>query len=252
MWFDSHCHLHLCDESDALDEIVARARAASVDDMVTVGIDVDSSRVSREIAVQYGLWFSAGVHPNSATEWDDDAGDTLQPLLGDARCVAVGETGLDFFREAAPRGAQKEAFRAQIGLAKKNDKALVIHTRESLAEALDLLEEDTPPERFVFHCWSGPWLDRALELGAFVSFAGNVSFPSAEDLREAARHVPVDRLLVETDSPFLSPMPARGRRNEPERVGLVGAAVAEARREDPAEVARVTRANARRLFGNDS
>ena len=252
MWFDSHCHLHLCAEPHGVGEIVERARAADVDDMVTIGIDVESSRLSQTIAAQHGIWFSAGLHPNSAGEWDDETAQVLESLMADDRCVAVGETGLDFYRDAAPRGAQEKAFRAQIDLAKRNDRALVIHTRDSLSEALDVLEEENPPGRLVFHCWSGPWLDRALELGAFVSFAGNVSFPSAGDLRAAAGRVPADRLLIETDSPFLSPAPKRGRPNEPERVALVGAAVAEARAETPSEVARRTHANAHRLFGKNA
>lgn len=248
MWFDSHCHLHLCAENSSLEEVVTRARAASVDKLVTIGIDAESSRQARDIAAQHDVWFAAGVHPNSASEWGDEAKEALEHLLADDRCVAVGETGLDFYRDAAPRVAQEEAFRAQIDLAKGKHKALVIHTRDSLAEALDLLEREEPPDRFVFHCWSGDLLDRALDLGAYVSFAGNVSFPSAGDLREAARRVPSNRLLIETDSPFLSPTPKRGRPNEPQRVTLVGEAVAEARGEGITEVARRTHDNALRLF----
>ena len=249
MWFDSHCHLHLCAEGAALEEVVQRARSAQVEEIVTVGIDAASSRAAQEIAARYELWFTAGVHPNSASQWGDGARTSVESLVADARCVAVGETGLDFYRDGAPRPVQAEAFRAHIRLAKDNDKALVIHTRQSLSETLDELEAEGPPDRFVFHCWSGSELDRALGLGAFISFAGNVSFPNAEDLRGAARRVPSDRLLVETDAPFLSPVPQRGRPNEPARVAFVGAAVAAARDETVEEVARRTRANARRLFG---
>ena len=249
MWFDSHCHLHLCAEGADLADVVERARAARVEEMVTIGIDPASSRTAREIATDFGIWFSAGMHPNSASQWDPGARGAIESLVADERCVAVGETGLDFYRDAAPRDAQEEAFRTHIELAKTSDKALVIHTRASLPEALDVLEAEGPPDRFVFHCWSGDQLERALDLGAFVSFAGNVSFPSAADLREAARRVPAEKLLVETDSPFLSPAPRRGRPNEPERVVLVGAAVAEARGDQPHDVARLTCANARRLFG---
>ena len=128
----------------------------------------------------------------------------------------------------------------------------MIHTRDSLHAALDVLDTEGAPDRLVFHCWSGAELDRALDLGSFVSFAGNVSFPSAEDLRDAARRVPPDRLLVETDAPFLSPVPKRGRPNEPSRVSFVGAAVAEARGEDEQDVAAYTTINARRLFAIDA
>lgn len=251
MWFDSHCHLHLCAEREPVDAIVERARAERVNGIVTIGIDVESSRQSAAIAHDNDLWFAAGVHPNSASDWDDTARAALEELIENPRCVAVGETGLDFYRDHAAPEDQDVAFRAHIDLAKRFDKALVIHTRDSLREALDVLEQVGPPERLVFHCWSGAELDRALALGSFVSFAGNVSFANAGDLRAAASRVPRDRLLVETDSPYLSPQPKRGRPNEPGRVALVGAAVAEARGEEPDEVARTTAANARRLFALD-
>ena len=217
--------------------------------MVTIGIDVESSRVARDLARDHGVWFAAGLHPNSADEWDGETGEALRSLAADERCVAIGETGLDFYRNGAPRDRQGEAFRAQIDLAKETDKALVIHTRDSLAEALEVLEECGAPDRLVFHCWSGAEVERALDLGAFISFAGNVSFPSAGDLRDATRIVPADRLLVETDAPFLSPQPKRGRPNEPARVAFVGAAVAAARDESEESVAERTSANARTLFG---
>ena len=251
MWFDSHCHLHLCAENEDVDNVVARARAEGVRQMVAIGIDVDSSRASAELASRHDVWFSAGVHPNSASEWDATAQGHVEALLNDSRCVAVGESGLDFYRDHATPEAQHEAFRAHIALAKRFDKALVIHTRNSLDEVLEVLEEVAPPDRLVFHCWSGDAVDRALELGAFVSFAGNVSFSNAQDLRDVAARVPAGRLLVETDSPFLSPVPKRGRPNEPARVALVGAAVAGARGEDPKDVAVLTSANARRLFALD-
>ncbi|MDQ4145644.1 MAG: TatD family hydrolase, partial [Actinomycetota bacterium] len=234
-------------------ELVARAILYGVEDLVAIGIDVASSQTSARLAHEHGIWFSAGVHPNSASEWDDRARDFMGTLLIDDRCVAVGETGLDFFRDHAAPEQQHAAFRAHIELSKRFEKALVIHTRESLVAALDVLEGEGPPARLVFHCWSGGAdLDRALGLGACISFAGNVSFPSAQDLRDAAARVPADRLLVETDSPFLSPVPKRGRPNEPARVALVGAAVAAARGQDEDEVARLTTANARRLFGIDT
>lgn len=252
MWFDSHSHLHLCAENDDLDGVVGRARAAGVDDMVAIGIDVDSSRESADIASRYEIFFSAGVHPNSASEWDDGAAAAIEGLLAHERCVAVGESGLDFYRDYATPEDQDVAFRAHIELAKRFDKALVIHTRDSLEQTLDVLEEVGPPTNLVFHCWSGaPGLDRALALDAYISFAGNVSFPSAQNLRDDAARVPQGRLLVETDAPFLSPVPQRGKPNEPARVALVGAAVAAARSTDEVALAASTSANARRLFGLD-
>ena len=251
MWFDSHCHLHLCEESGPLEELVTRARAARVSAMLTAGIDVGSSERSTELASSDGVFAAVGIHPNSATGWNEDARARIEALIGRPGVVAVGESGLDFFRDEAPREAQEEAFTAHIELARRHDKALIIHTRASVDAALDLLVSAGAPERVVFHCWSGDasQLERALTLGAFVSFAGNVSFPKSEELRAAARLVPDDRLLVETDSPFLSPAPRRGRPNEPANVVLVGSALAQTRRCEPGEIENMTARNARVVFG---
>jgi TatD DNase family protein len=221
--------------------------------MVTVGIDVASSRGVVELADGDLVWASVGIHPNSADELSDASLADLEELVADPHVVAVGESGLDFYRDEAPPNLQREAFAAHIRMAKDHDVALVIHTRASVGAALDFLEEQGPPHRFVFHCWSGneSELRRALDLGAHVSFAGNVTFKNAPDLRERAAEVPADRLLVETDAPFLAPVPNRGRPNEPAWVGLVGAAVAEARGEEASSVARTTESNARALFALD-
>lgn len=252
MWFDSHCHLHLC-ESGTPAHIVEAAAIAGVEAMVTIGTDVASSRRAVELAADRRVFAGVGVHPNSADEWSVDAAATIGELLSSEHVVAVGETGLDFYRDHVAPEVQRPAFQAHIDLAKRHDKALVIHTRSSIDAALDVLELQGPPERFVFHCWSGDeaQLARALELGATISFAGNVSFKNAQNLRDAAARVPEDRILVETDSPYLSPVPHRGKPNEPSRVAAVGAAVAIARRQDVATFARLTTANARRFFGID-
>jgi TatD DNase family protein len=249
VWFDSHCHLHLCEQAP-LRQLLSTASEAGVDRVVTIGIDEESSRRARDLAVANDLWFSAGVHPNQADEWKGSSQE-IEGLLGHPRCVAVGESGLDFYRVGAPREIQERAFADHIELAKRHDKALVIHTRDSLSAAFDVLRKAGAPERLVFHCWSGAPGDvrDALETGAYVSFAGNVSFPNAGSLREAAKLVPADRLLVETDSPYLSPVPRRGRHNEPANVAFVGAAVAEARDEPIEAIAEATAANAGRLFG---
>lgn len=219
--------------------------------MTTVGIDVASSRRAVAIANEHGLWATAGLHPNSAGDWTDDAGAAIEELLQHERVVGVGETGLDFYRDEAPRDRQEDAFRAHIELAKRHDKALVIHTRESTGAALDVLEDEGPPQRLVFHCWSGAAADlqRALGLGAYISFAGNVSFKNADELRERCRAVPEDRLLVETDSPFLSPEPLRGKPNEPARVVAVGEALARARSVTVEELATATTRAAAALYG---
>ena len=250
-WFDSHCHLHLCEDNAPAAELLDRARAAGVVGLLTVGIDAASSRRALELAREFHLVASAGVHPNSAIQWDDAASSEVAGLLEDDLVVAVGETGLDYYRDSCPPAIQRAAFADHIGLAQSTGKALVIHTRESVDAALDVLAGTGAPPRLVFHCWSGTadQLRRALDLGAYVSFAGNVSFKSADDLRAAARLVPPDRLLVETDSPFLAPVPHRGRSNEPAYVAYVGRAVAAATNASEERVAKVTAANARSLFG---
>lgn len=250
MWFDSHCHLHLC-ETGTPQQVVERAEGAGVSQMLTVGIDEPSNELAFQLATDPRVYAAVGIHPNSADQMNAAAEARLTELLASERVVAVGETGLDFFRDRVPVDLQRKAFSAHIALAKEHGKALVIHTRESIDQAIQLLIKERPPERFVFHCWSGDaiQLRRALELGAYISFAGNVSFNSAQDLRDRAAQVPADRLLIETDSPFLTPAPNRGDPNEPANVVHVGAAVARARETEPAEIAETTTANARRFFG---
>ncbi|HJR44421.1 MAG TPA: TatD family hydrolase [Actinomycetota bacterium] len=250
MWFDSHCHIHLCETGTSAD-VIERAAAAGVAEMLTVGIDGPSNELAVSLAADPRVYAAVGIHPNSADELDDAAAEVLEGSLTSDRVVAVGETGLDFYRDRVPADIQRRAFAFHIQLAKRYDKALIIHTRDSIDEAIQLLGREKPPERFVFHCWSGDaiQLRRALELGAHISFAGNVSFNSAQDLRDRASQVPADRLLVETDSPYLTPAPHRGDPNEPANVVHVGAAVAGAREKDPTELAELTTANARSFFG---
>ena len=249
-WFDSHCHLHICEETQPVDDVLARAREAGVEDMLAVGIDVASSKRAAELATLNAVIASAGVHPNSAADWTPDAAEEIERLLEHHDVRAVGETGLDFYRDYVDPEVQRKAFCDHIALSKASDKALVIHTRDSVEAALDELEGASPPARLVFHCWSGgeDVLKRALALGSYISFAGNVSFKSADDLREAAARVPAARLLVETDSPYLAPVPNRGKANEPAFLPHVGEAVAAARSADVAEIAAITRKNARTLF----
>ncbi|CAN5785446.1 TatD family hydrolase [soil metagenome] len=251
MWFDSHCHLHLVAEDAEVDEVINSARAQGVGGMLTVGIDVPSSRASVSLAERFGLWAAVGLHPNSADDFSPEVEGALDELLTRERVVAVGESGLDFYRAGASALNQRRAFSSHVSLAKSHGAALVIHTRESLAEALDQLALEGPPQRVVFHCWSGgaAELERALELGAFISFAGNVSFKNAGDLRAVGKLVPAERLLIETDSPFLAPSPKRGRPNRPEYLPLVGEALAAARGEDVESLMTATEKNAHRLLG---
>lgn len=250
MWFDTHCHLYEAGDEDAATRVIERARAASVTAMCVLGTDPDTSASAARLARLDGVYAGVAFHPTETKGWSDGMAERLIPLLDLPGVVAVGESGLDRYWDDSFLDDQVAAFRAHLSLAKERRLALVIHTRDSIDDALDVLEDEGPPERFVFHCWSGDGaqLERATELGAFVSLAGNVTFNSAEALRAAARRIQNDRLLIETDSPYLAPVPHRGRPNEPAYLPLVGAAVAEARGDDVHELRQLTSDNARRLF----
>jgi TatD DNase family protein len=243
---DTHAHLDAC--ADPAGEIVARARAVGVDRIVSVGSGLDSCRETLAIAArEEGVWAALGIHPHQAGDPDAERLDELRELLSDERAVAVGETGLDFYRDYAPRDRQRVLFARQLELAAELGKPVVVHTRaasEETAAALGAFEGTV-----VLHCFSAPaLLSVALEQGYYVSFAGNVTYPKAEELREAARTVPADRLLVETDSPYLAPQPRRGHPNEPANVIHTVAALAEARGEDETELADRLDANAAAAF----
>lgn len=245
-WIDDHCHLHR-DLAQA-DEQVAAARAAGVERMITVGCDVGQSADYIEIARRHPgtVWATVGVHPHDAK----DGLDGLEALLGEPEVVAVGECGLDFHYDHSPRAQQAEVFAAQIALAHAHDKALVIHTREAWPETFDILAAEGVPPRTVFHCFSGGPEEarRCLDLGAVLSFSGIVSFPSATDLHDAARACPLDRLLVETDSPYLAPVPHRGKKNQPAWVVDVAAALAAVKGVPLEDVARSTWGTARATY----
>ena len=228
--------------------LVSRARAAGVERIVSVGSGLESCRETLAIAHREpGVWAALGVHPHQAGDPDAERLDELRALLADERAVAVGETGLDFYRDYAPRDRQRDLFDRQLALAAELGKAVVVHSRAAAGETAAALELFSGT--VVLHCFSSPeLLEPALERGYFVSFAGNVTYPKAEELREAARQVPPDRLLVETDSPYLSPQPRRGRPNEPANVVHTAAALAQARGDDPEELAARLDANAAAAF----
>ncbi len=245
-WFDSHCHLTLDRVGEAA---VAGARAAGVDGMVTVGCDLTDSRAAAAVAARHdGVWATAGVHPHEARH----GADGLADLLDDPSVVAVGECGLDYHYDHSPRDVQRRVFAEQVGLALDRDLPLVIHTREAWDDTFAVLA-DGVPGRTVFHCFTGgpDEAARALALGAHLSFSGIVTFPSADDVRAAVAVCPLDRVLVETDSPYLAPVPHRGRPNTPAHVGLVGSGVAAVGGWEVAAVESATSANARRVFGLD-
>lgn len=245
-WTDDHCHLP--EDPELALTVIDEAAAAGVERLITVGCDVGQSAAYQKMAAAHRgtVWATAGVHPHDAK----DGLDGLEALLGQPGIVAVGECGLDYHYDHSPREVQREVFATQIGFAHAHDLALVIHTREAWDDTFAILEAEGVPERTVFHCFSGGVDEavRGLDLGAHLSFSGIVSFPSADDLRAAAALCPSERLLVETDSPYLAPVPNRGRRNQPAWVPLVGAAVAAARNEPVEAVAEATWENAEAVY----
>ena len=248
-WTDNHCHLHFRDaDASAVADTVAAGREAGVQRFVTVGCDVEDSRAAIEVAAAHeGVFATAGVHPHEAK----DGINGLEALLASPEVVAVGECGLDYHYDHSPRAEQREVFAAQIALAHAHDLALVIHARSAWEDTFDVLAAEGVPERTVFHCFTGGADEarRCLDLGAHVSISGIVTFKTADDIRAAVALCPPDRLLVETDAPYLAPVPHRGERNRPALVPLVGAAVAAVQGRDVADVAASTWEVATRLYG---
>lgn len=243
---DTHAHL---DHEDDPAAVLARARAAGVARVISVGSGLASCAATLELAEREdGVFAALGFHPHQAGEQSDLG--ALRELLAHPRAVAVGETGLDWFRDYAPRDRQEALFRAQVALAAEVGKALVVHTRAADEDTVAVLRDLAGDAAVVLHCFSS-WrlLEPALAHGWYCSFAGNVTYPKAGELRAAAAEVPRDRLLAETDSPYLAPQPVRGKRNEPAHVVHTLAALAEARGEDPADLEAVIEENAARAFG---
>jgi TatD DNase family protein len=245
---DTHAHLDAFEEPA---EIVGRAREAGVERVITVGTTVESCRVSLELCERHeGVFAALGMHPHEAGGVGERELDELRELLAHPKAVAVGETGLDYYRDLAPRDRQAESFRAQRELAVELGKPLVVHTRaadEDTVAALRELPETTP---VVLHCFSSAaLLEPALEHGWYASFAGNLTYPKAPELRSAAARMPAERLLLETDCPYLAPQAVRGKRNEPAYVVHTLAVAAEARGVEIAALEAQVEANAAALFG---
>jgi TatD DNase family protein len=246
---DSHTHLDSTPGATA--DIVARARKAGVSRILTVGTDAASGGAALEAADAHEEVFAAiGHHPNNATGFGDADLDALRELARHPRCVAIGETGLDDYRDYAPRADQERAFSAQIGLARELGKPLVIHTRAADDDTIATLAADAAGLEVVLHCFSMPArLEECLEHGWWISFAGNVTYPKARELAFAAERVPLDRLLVETDAPYLTPQAVRKERNQPAYVVHTARFVAERRGLAYEALEAAMHANAARLFG---
>ena len=245
---DSHTHLGSCAPPDA--ELVASARAAGVTRMLTVGMDEESNRAALAAAEEFDEVFAAvGRHPNHAEGFDAAALADLEQLAEHPGCRAIGETGLDYFRDYAPRADQERAFHAQIDLARATGKPLVIHTRAAEDDTIATLRDRAHGLTVIMHCFSMPdRLDECLAEGWWISFAGNVTYPKATDLAAAAERVPEDRLLVETDAPYLTPQVVRKERNQPAFVAHTAAFVAERRATDYADFDRAVHRTAAALL----
>ena len=244
MWADSHCHVPWEGSDTAAFDA---ARAQGVGRFVTIGTGAETSRAAIEAAnANDDVWATVGLHPHDASQGLEGLPDPRDH----PRVVGVGECGLDFFYNHSPADVQKEMFVRQIAWAKELDLALVIHTRGAWPETLDILRAEGAPPRTIIHCFTGG-ADEAkacLDLGTYISISGIVTFKKADDIREAVAVVPLDRLLVETDSPFLAPVPHRGKTNEPANVILVGTSIAEVKRVPVTDIERVTWANTATVF----
>ncbi len=255
MLVDTHAHLYFEHFEADLPEVIERAAEAGVERILNIGVDVASSRRCVELAETYpGLYAAVGVHPNDAATFSEATLAELRELTRHPKVVALGEIGLDFYRDRCPVAQQQKAFRAQIALAKELRLPIVIHNREAGRQIVDVLRsEGVAGLTGVFHCFSEDvaLAEEVLSLGFYISFTGNLTFRKSE-LPRVAERVPLPRLLLETDSPFLSPEPKRGRRNEPAHVVYIARKLAEIKRTTFEEVVRETTRNAERLFGMGS
>ncbi len=251
---DTHAHLDMvAKEQGELSQIVERAKKEGVIKIITVGIDIDTSKRALEISKTFDAVYAAvGIHPNDAKDFSKSALETLFELSKDEKVCAWGEIGLDYYRDKTPKKIQIEAFESQLDGALMSGLPVIIHAREALDDCISIISNfvNKEPLRGVFHCFSGDksHAKKVLDLGFYISFTGVVTFPKADGVRLTASYVPLDRMLLETDCPFLSPVPFRGKRNEPSRVTYVAEAISKVKSVTIDEVSRCTSENAKALF----
>ena len=246
-WIDTHCHVHDTKMAKTPNDSLQDARENGVKAFVVIGTDAQTSQNAVELASTFhDVWATVGLHPHDAIIGVS----TILPFIHEPRVVAIGECGLDYYYDHSPRDVQQKAFAEQINLAKDNDLTLVVHTRDAWDDTLAILDEVGMPSHTIIHCFTGgpDEARKCLDRGAYISFSGIVTFKNATDVQAAAKICPLDRLLVETDSPFLAPVPHRGKPNEPAHVAIVGTAIADLRSEPVSIIADATTANARRAF----
>ncbi len=253
MLVDSHCHLDFPDFEDELDDVVARAGDAGIDYMLTICTHVTKFDQVRDVARRYAnMWCTVGIHPHNAEKEPETAAETLMAMAADPKVVAFGETGLDFFYEHSPRQRQETSFRNHIEASRRTGLPIIVHARDADDDMIRILRDEHAKGAFpgVIHCFSsGPELASvAVELGLYISISGIITFKTADELRETVTNVPVERLLVETDSPYLAPVPKRGKRNEPAFTAYTAEKVAELKGLDIDALARITTDNFFSLF----
>jgi len=254
MLVDSHCHLDFSEFREEREAIIARARSAGVETMLTISTRLDEFQGVRAVAEAHdGIWCSVGAHPHEAKDHADLAPRELVALAAHSKVIGIGETGLDFHYGLSPRDVQERVFRAHIAAARETGLPLIVHAREADREVAHILDEERPPPG-VMHCFSSgrALAEAALALGFYISISGIVTFRNAADLRAIVRDLPLDRLLVETDAPYLAPVPYRGKRNEPAFIAATAAAVAELKGIELQHLAEMTSANFFRLFDKAS
>lgn len=250
---DSHCHLDFPDFGDELDEVLARAGRAGISHMVTISTHISKFPQVLAVAERFdNIFCSVGIHPHQAESEAEVSVDELVRLSRHPKVVGIGETGLDFFYEKSPRDIQERQFRTHIHAARATGLPLIVHTRDADTDTIRILEEEYAQGPFpgLIHCFSASQAlaERMTAIGFYISFSGILTFKTAETLRDVARTLPEDRILVETDSPYLAPIPRRGKRNEPAFTAHTAARLAEVRGESPTAVAAATTANFKRLF----
>lgn len=247
---DSHAHLNDPRYDSILDDVIARAQAAGVEGIINIGYDLPSSRRAVELAQEYGWMYAVvGIHPHDADGVTPEIMVELEALAKEKGVVAIGETGLDYYYDNSPRDIQRKVFRAQLDLARRLDLPVVIHSREATQDTLEIIKEN-PDNRYLLHCYSQS-LESAkiyLDLGCFISFAGPITFKNADKLRKVAAAIPLERLLIETDCPYLAPVPHRGKTNEPAWVKFVAEKLAELHNISLEELIEITNNNTREFF----
>jgi TatD DNase family protein len=249
---DSHAHLDLPEFSHDLEAVIQRALDNGIDSIITVGIGMDECRKALELAGRYPFMYATlGMHPHNAAACDSAAIDFIEKNAAHAKVVALGEMGLDYFRNRSPRDAQRSCFRNQLGLARSLKMPVVIHDRDAHDETLEILREEHAQDiGGVLHCFSGDtaMAFACIDMGFYISIPGTITFKSAHVIQEVVRNVPLEHLLIETDCPFLTPVPYRGKRNEPAYVRLVAEKIAQIKQLHVDEVAQATAANTRKIF----